>query len=486
MTHPRNQDGFALIEVIVSAAVLAIIALAVLSGIDGATASTARERARAVAASLAEKDQERLRGYRFDELANVRQQEPVEVGGVKYVVKSEATWVVDKGTVASTCAASGTQQTEYMRIVSTVTSDMVGARIPPVKVESLVAAPVSGSLVVKVEPGDPTKPARVARVAGLAVQITSTIDGRTFSNQTNPQGCAIFRGVEPGDYTVRLNTPGYVDRKGQQASEATATVGAGIVNTLTMAYDKSVSFSIDIKTLKPGATYAAANVLATKVPSVSTENSDDKDVVKTFTPSAATSNVRADGLFPFKSGYTFYAGSCGTENPVAVATANKDFFSDVNYKFAAVAGDPNAFQPQSVTAFEPAFNIRVRNDSTGAAASGRVVARVWLKDVNGDACPDFQGKDLPTMAWPSGLGTVPSGAGASSGFVSSSSTEFDPGMPFGTYTVCLRDVNVSPNKWFNAVTTYDNTAPTGRATTLELGNSTSSNWSTTMPSGCRK
>ncbi len=36
MTHARNQDGFALIEVIVSAAVLAIIALAVLSGIDGA------------------------------------------------------------------------------------------------------------------------------------------------------------------------------------------------------------------------------------------------------------------------------------------------------------------------------------------------------------------------------------------------------------------------------------------------------------------
>ena len=38
MTHTRNQDGFALIEVIVSAAVLAIVALAVLSGIDGATA----------------------------------------------------------------------------------------------------------------------------------------------------------------------------------------------------------------------------------------------------------------------------------------------------------------------------------------------------------------------------------------------------------------------------------------------------------------
>ena len=59
--HAHHQDGYALIEVIVSAAVLAIVALAVLSGIDGATASTARERARAIAGSLAEKDQERLR-----------------------------------------------------------------------------------------------------------------------------------------------------------------------------------------------------------------------------------------------------------------------------------------------------------------------------------------------------------------------------------------------------------------------------------------
>src|SRR5690348_5212870 len=126
MTHPRNQDGFALIEVIVSAAVLAIIALAVLSGIDGATASTARERARAIAGSLAEQDQERMRGYRFDELAKIPQQADQVIDGVKYTIKSEATWVVDDGEVTGTCGAAGTKQSEYLRIVTTVTSRMVG------------------------------------------------------------------------------------------------------------------------------------------------------------------------------------------------------------------------------------------------------------------------------------------------------------------------------------------------------------------------
>ena len=40
---------------------LAIVALAVLSGIDAANGASAREKARAVAANLAEQDQERLR-----------------------------------------------------------------------------------------------------------------------------------------------------------------------------------------------------------------------------------------------------------------------------------------------------------------------------------------------------------------------------------------------------------------------------------------
>ena len=62
----RSESGFALIEVIVAAAVLAIVALAVLSGIDAASSTSAREKARAVAASLAEQDQERMRSYRFD------------------------------------------------------------------------------------------------------------------------------------------------------------------------------------------------------------------------------------------------------------------------------------------------------------------------------------------------------------------------------------------------------------------------------------
>ena len=95
MRTPRSEAGFALIEVIVSAAVLAIVALAVLSGIDAANGASAREKARAVAASLAEQDQERLRTMPVDMLKNPPQAPDATVDGVTYKIKSEAKWITD-------------------------------------------------------------------------------------------------------------------------------------------------------------------------------------------------------------------------------------------------------------------------------------------------------------------------------------------------------------------------------------------------------
>ena len=96
MRTPRSEAGFALIEVIVSAMVLAIVALAVLSGIDAANGASAREKARAVAANLAEQDQERLRAMPVALLKNPpSQRPPINVDGVTYTIKSETKWITD-------------------------------------------------------------------------------------------------------------------------------------------------------------------------------------------------------------------------------------------------------------------------------------------------------------------------------------------------------------------------------------------------------
>ena len=99
MNRMREQGGVGLIEVIVSAAVLALASLAVLAGIEGAQNSAGRERARSVASSLAERDQERLRSLQFDTLDSYSTTPPPAtqaiVDGVPYTITSATTWQTD-------------------------------------------------------------------------------------------------------------------------------------------------------------------------------------------------------------------------------------------------------------------------------------------------------------------------------------------------------------------------------------------------------
>ena len=66
---------------------------------------------------------------------------------------------------------------------------------------------------------------------------------------------------------------------------------------------------------------------------------------------------------------------------------------------------------------------------------------------------------LTTMNWDAarfgGRGTNGSG---DNHWVTQGGTAFDPGMPFGTYTICLRDTNLNRSV---SLGNYDNTHPDG-------------------------
>ena len=53
----RNDHGFAMIDAVAAAALLAVVALGVLRGLDVAQRSSGRETARSAAAALTEQDQ---------------------------------------------------------------------------------------------------------------------------------------------------------------------------------------------------------------------------------------------------------------------------------------------------------------------------------------------------------------------------------------------------------------------------------------------
>ena len=145
-----------------------MIVLGVLAGIDGAAGSSGREKARSVAGTLAEQDQERMRGMRAVDLSNYAYNRDVTVGTATYNVDSESDWIRDNtgGTVSCTNSSA---QADYLRIRTTVTSSTVGKRTAPVQIDSLVAPPVGavgtnqGTLAVQVNDRDAVGVPRRAR-----------------------------------------------------------------------------------------------------------------------------------------------------------------------------------------------------------------------------------------------------------------------------------------------------------------------------------
>ena len=164
----KSEAGVTLIEMVISATILVIIALAVMATLDTASSSTAANRGRTVASALAEQDQERMRGMSAVELSNYHPDPATtNVGRAEYTVDSTLGVGARLDGGAETCTAN-TKQADYMQITSTVTSNVVGKRIKPVSIRSLVAPRVGsfganqGTLAVSIKDEPPAAPGRHA------------------------------------------------------------------------------------------------------------------------------------------------------------------------------------------------------------------------------------------------------------------------------------------------------------------------------------
>src|ERR1700753_2611059 len=120
--HPTEaEDGFILIEVLVSAVILAIVAGAVLSLITATTHSAASERDHSIAFGIAQEEQARMRTMRISalkELAGTPRK--VTVGGTTFMVESRGKFV-NNNTGTSSCSGEGASA-DYVEITSTVSS----------------------------------------------------------------------------------------------------------------------------------------------------------------------------------------------------------------------------------------------------------------------------------------------------------------------------------------------------------------------------
>jgi Tfp pilus assembly protein PilV len=232
-----SESGMTLIEVLVCALMVALMAMAVLAGLDAMARQSGSLRTRADAQAVAQQSQNRLKGYNINELSNLnRTYTTAKLDGVQFTVHETANYVSD-----STGAPSCTNPTtDYLRTISTVTWPNMGTR-PPIVVTGVLTPPIAsidsahGTLAVMV------KAASGAGISGVNVSLSGT---SSASGVTDSTGCALFGDVPAGAYTISAASPSinYVD----MATGAVITAGAPDTQNASVIGGRTASIEFDM------------------------------------------------------------------------------------------------------------------------------------------------------------------------------------------------------------------------------------------------
>jgi Tfp pilus assembly protein PilV len=306
-----DERGSLLIEVLVSAVLVAVIGVALFGALNSAAQVSDKSKTRAGAAAVAQDDQERMRAMPVASLNNFRDhRDPVVMGKIAYVVDSRAEWIADaKG--ATDCTQNGAAA-DYLKITSTVSAKNIPLK-PVVVTSTVTPAPGTftsdeGSLAVSVTGGDGTGR------QGVNVSINGPANDVQL---TDANGCAFF-GYEPvGGYNVTASASGYVDPNGNANATGATSVGSQTVATLPLSYDQAGQAKVTFKT--------------TRLLGASTETVDSLPGYVGFANGGITINQGArfwgDGtpsnsittdasLYPFPAAYSVFAGNCFNNDPL--------------------------------------------------------------------------------------------------------------------------------------------------------------------------
>jgi Tfp pilus assembly protein PilV len=392
-----SERGSFLIETIVGALLVAVVAVAMLNAFDGADQVSGRTKMRALAASLAQSDQERMRSMPEATLNNLRETNPKYVDGVRYDVVSRADWIADP-TSTTDCTNNGAAG-DYMKITTTVSAPTQPI-LKPIVVESVVTpAPGTfginqGSLAVTIVDRNGN---------GVAGQSVSISGPASANDVTDSKGCAFF-GYEPiGSYTVSTTRTGWVDTQGNTAATKTVSIASQQMSTATLQYDQAGAAVVQFDTVATDPGGATRTVVAPDAYGRSIRVAHSLLLPPNWRAFGDTSNhtaIAALNLFPFTSAYGVYAGDCDMNDPNKQSPAQT---------VDSIQVDPGA--SPTLTVREPAVNVH-------AVDNGVDVANPHVKITAVSPCSG-------TWNYVAGTDTNPNG------------TLRFPGLPYGTYNVCV-------------------------------------------------
>ena len=363
--HPaRGEDGFLLIEVMVSALLVAMIVVATFNGLDAATQLTNDQRRHDEAAILAAQSQEQLRSEpagALNALVSSPRKYTATVGGTTFTIIQRATNVGSGGktTGCSVSAAKANTGTNFQ--VSSTVSWLLQeqAHRPAVTAAGVVTPPTGSAVEVDVTNGLAEGVSGVTAKATFIPVESGSYD--TVEGTTGTEGCVVLTGIQSTKATIEIvEKTGFVTPTGAlKVQPKELTIAPNVTTHYAVQYAEAgrieAHFTYKGATTFEGKevvgdTFVAANnggfgvkpeyetgATAFKYEATGEENflpltakalssalpSQSPYIYRPNAWTAASSRYPAGDLFPFKSNWQVYAGDCAANDtgPEAVGEA---------------------------------------------------------------------------------------------------------------------------------------------------------------------
>lgn len=423
------EAGDTLLEVIVSALLLGLIVVGTFSGLNSTNRATSIDRSRSQADALAEHAEEQLRSEPIKRLVELTESHPleetVEENHAKYTIVSTAQYISD-ATATSSCTSSSAKA-DYIQTTSKVTTPLIGAG-KSVEETGVISPPAGSALIVQV--GESGVPLQGAKVVASGPSPAST----PYELETSANGCAILA-LPPGEYNINASKSGYVDPNGyentHEDSSTTRSVYIPAENTSKVGYNLGLAGTLQVKFIEgsaatptEGDSFVAFNTGMTKPRPFGTSGTYGT----TVTSSPALT------IFPFKTKYAIYAGTCEADLPSANGVP-------------LVAAEEQEVTPGSTKA----TTVRL--------------GPVNIKVMSGYSSGAFAGEEIGGAT---GY-TNDTGCGVKRTFTTNSTAPIGamphPGLPFGKYTMCVGATIAGVEKKWETTSPFENNSIKGPEST---------------------
>lgn len=311
-----------MIEVVLAAMIVALIAAAVFTALSAAAHISGSQRHQSVAIALAQQDEQRLRGLTVQELVasasgGCASTVPLDGNGCytqtidnqTYTISSTAQFY-SASNGSQSCTTSGVGSADYIATTSKVIWQNSSDNRQPIEEHSLITPATGGQIVVAVQDnaGSPT-----TGLAGATVTITGPgTSTATQSQTTDSSGCALFVAITAGSYSVSATIPSpYVTYGG--TTTQSVMVANNQTQTVTFDAARAATLNASFQTTVNGTTSAIPfDTFSLAATSESAAQSFGTVGSYTTPPSTVSSGAN---LYPYSSGYNAYAGTCTAGDP---------------------------------------------------------------------------------------------------------------------------------------------------------------------------